>query len=102
MTKDELKREVIQLLPQCVFKERGLKSDVVEFHITDDSLVCNETHPVEGSDIDNYSFVGLANIKIASDVNGLETIEKPYRFYGTFKEKDGVVTITNQIDITPR
>lgn len=65
-------------------------------------MVCTETHPVEGSDIDNYSFNGLARITIKSDTSSSNSLEEAYNFSGTFKEKDGEVTINKQVDITPR
>jgi len=76
MTNEELRRKVNELLPQCVFKLRGKTQNVVGFKLFDGNLKCTETHPLEGSDLDNYSFEGIARITIKSDASSSDSKEE--------------------------
>ncbi|MBV5283388.1 MAG: hypothetical protein JZU53_13240 [Paludibacter sp.] len=69
--------------------------EVIDFGVT--VLDCVHTNPVEGSNLDNYSFEGSTKVELKVKNNVGDFSGYNYKYTGTLKEKDGQIVITNPI-----
>lgn len=94
MTITEITRRTKEILPSCSFKMHGEIIDIVSIVI--DSINCVDTHPVDDSEENRYSFNGTAMIKIRI---GSDSLTRFFDYSGNITVDDEDIIIADPVCI---